>query len=129
MQSNSTLKPRSLGFSLIELLIVISIMGMLVSIVMPDAFKMLEQHKAQVEQRKLVDFFREHQHQAYLHQQPVTIEFAGTELKSSLGHILVFEHISSDFQQIDISELGSFYQEFVHYRLRNQYVEKALGTL
>ena len=47
------------GFSLIELLIVITIMGLITSIVMPQSFNMIEQHESLVEQRKLVDFSAE----------------------------------------------------------------------
>ncbi len=117
------------GFSLIELLIVITIMGLLASIVMPETFNMLEQHEAQVEQRKLVDFFREHKHQAYLHQEPITIEFAGTHLQSSTGNSISFEHITTDFQRVNITELGSFEQELVYFQLRGKYVEKELFGL
>lgn len=120
-------KPR--GFSLIELMIVITIMGLLASIVMPETFKMLEQHQAQLEQKKLIDFFKEQKVQAYLMETPVTIEFAGSEISSSLGQYLIFEFISADHQVIEISQLGNFRQDFVSYQLRNRDVELLLGDL
>lgn len=120
---------KSRGFSLIELMIVITIMGLLASIVMPETFKMLEQHQAQLEQKKLIDFFKEQKVQAYLMETPVTIEFAGSEINSSLGHYLIFEFINTDHQVIEISQLGNFRQDFVSYQLRNRDVELLLGDL
>lgn len=129
MQSNTIVKRKASGFSLIELLIVITIMGLLASIVMPETFNMLEQHEAQVEQRKLVDFFKDQKHQAYLHQEPVTIEFAGTSLESSIGSSLNFKHITTDYQKIDVTSYGAFKQDFVYFQLRGRAVEKALSGL
>lgn len=104
-------------------------MGLLASIVMPETFNMLEQHEAQVEQRKLVDFFKEHKHRAYLHKEAITIEFAGSYLESSVGNSLQFKHISTDYQKIEVTELGSFKQPFIAYYLRGREVEKTLGGL
>lgn len=123
------LQPRSFGFSLIELLIVMSIMGLLASIVLPESFNMLEQHQAQLEQKKLVDFFKDQKYQAYLLETQVDIELGGSSLQSSLGQELVFEFISAEYQVIEINELGRFEQDYIVYLLRDTQVEKQLGDL
>lgn len=117
------------GFSLIELLIVITIMGLLGSIVMPNSFQMLEQHQAHLEQKKLIGFLQEQKYQAYLRETVINLEFAGTELTASNGTSIQFEFINADYQQIEVSELGRFKQEQVTYYLRGHYVEKVLGDL
>ncbi len=102
---------------------------MLASVVMPETFNMLEQHQAQVEQKQLIDFFKEKKYQAYLLEQPITIEFAGAELKSSLNDSLVFEHIYSEAQEIDITEQGNFVQDTVSYYFRDNLKYQPLGDL
>ena len=104
-------------------------MGLITSIVMPETFNMLEQHEAQVEQRKLVDFFKKQKHQAYLHQEPISIEFVGAHLTSSLGDSLDFKHITTEYQQIGVTTYGSFTQGMIYYQLRGQTVEKELTGL
>lgn len=120
---------RGRGFSLIELMIVLSIMGLLASVVMPEAFNMLEQHKAQLEQKRLVDFFQRQKHQAYLQETKVIIELAGTSVTSSLDEALEFEFIDADYQRIDVNELGRFDSDIISYNLRGRPVEKVLGDL
>lgn len=110
-------------------MIVITIMGMLASIVLPESFNMLEQHQAQLEQKKLVDFFKDQKYQAYLLETEIEIEFSGSNLESSLGHALSFEFVNADYQNITISELGSFNDDFIYYTLRGREVEKQLGDL
>lgn len=126
--SNRSIKQKR-GFSLIELLIVISIMGLITSIVVPETFTMLEQHQAHLEQKQLVDFLKKQKYQAYLLEQPISIEFIGAEMKSSLGSSIAFEHIYSDSQTITITELGNFDQDAVSFYFRGRPTEKVLGDL
>lgn len=104
-------------------------MGLLGSIVMPNSFNMLEQHKAQLEQKKLIDFFRQQQYQAYLLETRVSIEFAGAYISSSLDQALTFSLISAEHQQFTINDLGNFEQAQVRFFLRQQPIARNLGEL
>lgn len=96
---------------------------------MPNSFQMLEQHQARLEEKRLVEFFRSQKYQAYLLETPISIELAGSGVSSSLGKELSFEHISSEPQKIEISELGNFKQVGITYSVRKRLVEKVLGDL
>ena len=94
------LKPKVDGMTLVELLIVFAILGLLVSLVGPTAYRQLERTRAQEEWLTLERATRDLAFQSYLRGVNTTVEFSGTRLawrsEDGVSRQLLFEHLFFD---------------------------------
>lgn len=111
------------GMTLVELLIVFSILGLLVALVGPTAYRQVERTKAQEEWLTLRRAVRDLGFKCYIRGESVQVEFAGSNLKwryrDGTGRELVFEQLFFDPPvKTHISSNGVFGLDAVSLRQR-----------
>lgn len=100
----------SKGFSLIELLVVMAIIGILLSVVTPNIFQFKTRFEIQREQKKLEQFIAKQSYNSYFHEQAQTISFVGNQVTGSLGDIVSFEYLTFIEDEFVINRFGAFPQ-------------------
>jgi len=58
------------AFTLIELLVVMLILGLVIGLVAPKGFKLLQSINKKIEKKKLIDVLKESQYKAFLTEKP-----------------------------------------------------------
>lgn len=112
------------GFSLVELLIVMALMGLVLSLVGPLGMKQIERSEAVYESMQLQQLLNRAAQQAYVQAKPVELQLDGKQLLGSDGqHVLLnqsFSHIFFPRQLVQINRNGFASQPQISALVRGQ---------
>lgn len=82
------------GFTMIELMIVLIIMGMMMAIVAPVSMQAIERSEAKVELQELKNWIKQLANQAVLTSTPITLELDGGEAKLTGDKLLEVQKLN-----------------------------------
>lgn len=116
-------KHRVVGFSLIELLVVLSIMGLTMSFVAPNVFSLKTRFDIQAEKKHLRLYIQEQSYKSYFHESPQVINFVGNQVISELSAPLTFEYLAFPQQSLTVTKYGKFDDFTLAYAQSEQWLE------
>ena len=125
--SNSEFKVNVKGFTLIELMVVMAIVGVLSSLVIPFTVEMVNKAQVKQEVQELSLHIKRIRGETFAKGKRVELVFDGNEM--SVGDIVVtFEHLQFPSQQLMVSRMGLVSPATVDYLLADQVMQLNLGT-
>jgi prepilin-type N-terminal cleavage/methylation domain-containing protein len=129
----TAISSKTSGMTLVELLIVFAILGLLVSLVGPAAYRQVERTRAQEEWLTLGRAVRDLAFESYMSGRQTRVQFSGTKMQWSaepgVSRQLLFEHIFFDPSlSIMISESGVYDRSAVTVIQRGRRRELSLNS-
>ena len=96
------------GFSLIELLVVMVILGVTLSVVAPNIFALKTRFDIEAEKKLIKQFLYQQSYASYFQEEEQSIDFIGALVVSSFENELTLKHLSFPKQVIYIDRYGKF---------------------